>query len=331
MKLESHHRPFTWQDMYRRAERVAQQIIDEWEDRKSADFLPHKYVYPIPNGGIPAALLVAWAMHSEYVKNPQGLQLLILGDDPAKTGTKGAWNIYVDDLVDSGKTKLQYTKNQPFKFYALIDKQKEGITEWCVMPWEYMAKTEGPEDNINRILQYIGEDPTRPGLRETPQRVTRSYAELFAGYKQNPADYCKVFEEATSDAMVVLKDVEFYSTCEHHMQPFFGRVDIAYLPGREVEASGKYRVIGVSKLARIFDVFARRLQIQERLCDQFTQFLMNSDLKPLGVACVVRAEHFCIRCRGVGKQNSLMITSSLEGVFRDKPEVRAEFYSLIGR
>ena len=187
-------------------------------------------------------------------------------------------------------------------------------------PWERMGKREGPEDNIRRLLQYIGEDVEREGLQETPSRVVKSFEEIYAGYNQNPEDVIKTFAEGACDEMVIAKDIEFFSNCEHHMLPFFGRAHIAYIPNK--------RVIGVSKMARLLDIFARRLQIQERLTQQVTD-AMDEHLNPLGSACVLVASHQCMTCRGVEKQHSKMITSSLTGVFRKKPEVRQEFMQFI--
>lgn len=175
------------------------------------------------------------------------------------------------------------------------------------------------EDAIRLLLRYLGEDPAREGLVETPARVLRAYGELFAGYRQNPADVFKVFSDGACDELVLLKDIEFYSTCEHHMLPFTGQAHIAYIP------NGK--IVGLSKLARLLEIFARRLQVQERLTVQVTQAL-DAHLKPLGSACVIEATHLCMTCRGVGKQHSRMVTSSLTGEFRN-PEVRQEFFNLI--
>jgi GTP cyclohydrolase I len=176
-----------------------------------------------------------------------------------------------------------------------------------------------PQDNIRELLRFIGESPEREGLKETPDRVVRSYAELFSGYGKKPEDVLKVFEDGACDEMVILRNCEFYSFCEHHMQPFFGKAHVAYIPDG--------RVIGVSKLARILDIYSRRLQIQERIGQQVTAAL-DEHLKPRGSACVLEAIHFCMTCRGVQKQHSEMVTSSLTGVFRDLP-VRQELLSLI--
>jgi GTP cyclohydrolase I len=143
---------------------------------------------------------------------------------------------------------------------------------------------------------------------------------MFAGYKQDPAALLKVFEDGACDQMVVLRDIEFYSTCEHHMLPFFGRAHIGYLP------QGK--VVGISKLARLLEVFARRLQIQERIGQQVTAALQEH-LKPLGCGCVLEAQHLCMTSRGVQKQDSVMVTSSMLGQFRSDPAVREEFMKII--
>lgn len=176
------------------------------------------------------------------------------------------------------------------------------------------------EEAVQLMIRIIGDDPKREGLKETPDRVLKSYSEIFAGYTQNPKDVFKTFEDGACDEMVVLKDIEFVSFCEHHMLPFLGKAHIAYIP------NGK--VIGVSKLARLLDIFSRRLQIQERICQQVTEALMDY-LQPKGAACVLEARHLCMCARGVGKQHSTMVTSSLRGEFLDHPEVRQEFLHFI--
>ena len=176
------------------------------------------------------------------------------------------------------------------------------------------------EEAVRVLIRHAGDDPDREGLRETPARVLRAYREMFAGYSQDPAKLMKTFEDGSCDELVVLRGVEFASHCEHHMLPFVGKAHVAYLPHG--------RIIGLSKLARLVDVYARRLQVQERLTQQITAAL-DEHLRPLGSACVIEAKHLCMVCRGVQKQHSEMITSSLTGVFREKPEVRAEFLSMI--
>ena len=176
-------------------------------------------------------------------------------------------------------------------------------------------------EHVAGILTCLGEDDLeRDGIRNTPERVVKSWEEIYGGYKVKVEDLFTVFEEK-ADEMVLLKDIEFFSNCEHHMQPFFGKAHIAYIP-----SGGK--VVGVSKLARVLEAYSRRLQIQERIGQQVTAALMQH-LSPKGAACVLEAKHFCMTCRGVNKQNSIMVTSSLEGVFKTDPSTRAEFFALI--
>ena len=169
-------------------------------------------------------------------------------------------------------------------------------------------------------LMYIGENPDREGLKDTPARITRSWGELYAGYEMDPKLLLRSFDAESYDQMVLLKNIEMYSMCEHHMLPFIGFASIGYVP------DGK--VIGISKLARLLDIYARRLQIQERIGEQVTTFLMD-ELHAQGAACVISAQHLCMRMRGVSKQNSTMVTSSMKGVFMDDSATRMEFLTLI--
>jgi len=181
------------------------------------------------------------------------------------------------------------------------------------------SKCHAKEAVIQQLL-YIGENPKREGLLKTPERVVKSWKELYAGYDKDPKDIMTTFKDGACDEMVVLKDIEMYSMCEHHLLPFFGKVHIAYIP------DGK--VIGVSKLARLLEIFARRAQIQERIGEQVTGALMEY-LQPKGAACIIEATHLCMMARGIQKQNSTMVTSSLKGVFLDKLDVRNELMRLI--
>jgi GTP cyclohydrolase IA len=175
---------------------------------------------------------------------------------------------------------------------------------------------------IRSILKAIGEDPTRSGLERTPLRVARMYAELTAGYHVDPV---KLINEAVFpveyDQMVVVRDIDFASLCEHHLLPFLGKAHVAYIP------NGK--VVGLSKIPRIVEMFARRLQLQERMTQQIAHFLEES-LDPKGVAVVVEAHHMCMSMRGVKKANARMITSAVRGSFRDNPQTRTEFFAHIG-
>jgi GTP cyclohydrolase IA len=177
------------------------------------------------------------------------------------------------------------------------------------------------EEQIRSILKALGEDPDREGLARTPHRVSQALTFLTQGYQLDPA---KVINDAlfTEDyeEMIVQKDIDFYSLCEHHMLPFFGKAHVAYIP--------HHKIVGISKLARLVDVYARRLQVQERLTNQIANTIMEK-LDPLGVAVVIEAEHLCMRMRGVEKQNSIIITSTLLGAFRTRQETRAEFMNLI--
>ena len=176
---------------------------------------------------------------------------------------------------------------------------------------------------MRQILSEIGEDPSRSGLTETPARVRRMYDELTAGYGMNPRDVLNdaVFEVDYSE-MVVLKDISFHSLCEHHMLPFAGTAAVAYIPNG--------RVIGLSKIPRVVDMYARRLQLQERLTQQVADFLMEQ-LEPLGVGVVVEATHLCASMRGVRKPGMVLTTSAVLGLFRSSDKTRAEFFSHLER
>jgi GTP cyclohydrolase I len=176
------------------------------------------------------------------------------------------------------------------------------------------------ENAIKDILKAVGEDVGREGLKQTPKRVAAMYAELLAGSSEDPADHIKSIFKEKCDEIVLLRDIPFYSICEHHMMPFIGTACVAYLPD-------KY-VLGVSKLARIVDCFARRLQVQERLTAQIADFL-NENLKPQGVAVVLEASHSCMTIRGIKKPGSVMVTSALRGTFKKDPRSRAEVLSLM--
>jgi len=172
------------------------------------------------------------------------------------------------------------------------------------------------------ILEEIGEEPNRQGLIKTPSRTSRALKFMTHGYDLSVEEVVKdAIFDVEYDEMVLVKDIEFYSLCEHHILPFFGKCHVAYIPVN--------RVIGLSKIPRIVDMFSRRLQVQERLTTQIADALQEI-LNPLGVAVVMEAQHLCMMIRGVQKQNAKAITSSLLGVFRDKPETRAEFMSLLG-
>lgn len=273
------------------------------------------FAYCIPRGGVPAG----YAVNSSLITFGQPLLFV---DTPERA------DIFIDDIIDSGQTYQRYMKSYPGKkFYALVSKSKSysgaaGILlkDWVVFPWE--GDSSGSiEDNVIRLLQYIGEDPARGGLAETPRRVIKAWQHWCSGYSKNPAEVLKVFEDGADkcDEMVIVKDIPVYSKCEHHMADIFGTATVAYVPNG--------RIVGLSKISRLIDVYARRLQVQERLTNQIADAL-NEHLRPVGVGVIIRARHMCMESRGICQQGHHTITSALRGVLKDKPEARAEFMSL---
>ncbi|WP_428739260.1 GTP cyclohydrolase I FolE [Sulfurimonas sp.] len=177
------------------------------------------------------------------------------------------------------------------------------------------------ENAIKLIMQHVGEDPSREGLLDTPQRVRKAFEFMYGGYKENPEEILSSALFTTSnDEMVLVKDIEFYSNCEHHLLPIIGHVHVAYIP------NGK--VVGLSKIPRVVNVFARRMQIQEQLTEQIADAIMTT-IEPKGVAVVVQARHMCMEMRGVEKINSTTTSSALRGLFKSDNKTRAEFFSLI--
>jgi len=175
---------------------------------------------------------------------------------------------------------------------------------------------------VTAIIQAIGEDPGREGLIDTPRRVAEMYAEIFMGSTVDPREELAVGFEEGHREMVVLKDIQFYSMCEHHLLPFYGVAHVGYIPNAEG------RVVGASKLARVVEIVARRPQLQERMTTQIADAIMDG-LKAAGVGVVIQAEHLCMMMRGIKKPGSTVITSAVRGSFRSKPTTRAEFFSLI--
>lgn len=309
----------SWEQVLKRARKIMSLIISVSDSKNMPeDNIYDICLYGIPTGGIYAALVVVGTSNRFY-----------LTEDPNEA------DCFIDDIVDSGDTRIKWQNQYNKSFLALCDKQKEFKScsdQWVSFPWERMNVESGPEDNIKRILQFIGDDPERDGLKDTPKRVVASYAEIFAGYKQDPKDYMKSFECDGFDELILLKDIEFTSVCEHHMLPFSGVAHIAYIPDNPFVTDplkeNMRKVIGASKLVRILEVYTRRLQIQERICKQVTEAL-DEYLKPLGSACIIEAAHSCIACRGVKKQGANLVTSSLTGAFREDNQARMELMQLI--
>lgn len=295
----------TWNDIHQ----AVDALLERWKN-----VLPDgvQSVYGIPTGGSVVASLIA-GNRSTFT----GYRLV-----EALTGTCG---LVVDDLIDSGRTMEPYANRPHDALYRKPTSPKHlapnaiELDGWLTFPWE---KNEGtPEDAVVRLLEYIGEDPNRPGLLDTPARVCKAWTEMTAGYKDDAAIHLsKVFPD-TSDEMVVVSGIEFTSLCEHHVLPFTGTATVAYVP------DGK--VVGLSKIARCVESFSKRLQVQERLTDQIAEAMMEH-LNPKGVAVMLTAQHACMAVRGVQQRNAVMTTSCLRGCFYEDSRARNEFLVIAG-
>ena len=275
--------------------------------------------FPVPRGGIPAAYALGEVGRSLGV-------LINLTDTPEDA------DFILDDLIDSGATRDKYADVWPdTPFFALVNKPYyraksplHELCDWLVFPWEHDPDkvTDSSADDIPvRLLQYIGEDVQRGGLLETPKRFLKAWKEKTVGYQQKPEDVLKVFEDGAEnyDEMIVVRDIEIESVCEHHLERVWGVAHIGYIP------DGK--IIGLSKFSRIADVFARRLQVQERLTVQICDAI-EEHLKPLGVGVVIEARHACMEVRGIKRRGQTTVTSALRGVFKEDGNARAEFLKL---
>ncbi len=276
---------------------------------------PPMYIYGVPRGGVNAALLV------QMVAGAQGHGRWMLKEHLVP----GA--MIIDDLVDSGETFKRYTTfkdalfRKPHSPKDLAPDAVEINAGWIVFPWERDDQANSSADDIViRLLQYIGEDPTRDGLRETPKRVLKSWKEMTAGYQLDPQEILSKAFDQPHDELVLLEGIEFHSTCEHHLLPFYGTAAVGYIPQKNV--------VGISKLARVVDLFARRLQIQERLTSQIASAIWKA-LEPRGVGVVIKAKHSCMGCRGVMKPDANMTTSVMLGLLREDQSARSEFLSLV--
>lgn len=272
-------------------------------------------VYGVPRGGIPAAALLCAEINRLAMMKPY---YAILTDDPEKA------HILFDDLIDSGATMRRYRANghtQPF--YALFDKEKQGIKDWLIFPWEERedGKDTSAEDIVVRLLQRIGEDPSREGLLETPRRVIKAWEEWAIGYKMDPKSVLKTFEDGAegTNELVIVHNIPVVSKCEHHLADISGIAHVGYIP------SGK--IVGLSKLPRLVEVFSRRLQVQERLTQQIADALVEH-LNPVGVGVIIRASHACMSTRGVKIHGSVTTTSAMRGALLNQQGARAEFLSL---
>lgn len=292
------------QTLHGLAIKVAEQI--------EAKFPTHTAIklWGVPRGGIPAAYLVASALHARRKL------------DVYLTETANEAHVIIDDIVDSGATKKRLIEQHPDKmFIALI----EDASHWIEFPWERTLEgvDASADDVVLRLLQYIGEDVTRPGLVETPQRVMKAWRDWTEGYHIDPKELLKTFEDGAEgvDEMVTVHDIPVWSHCEHHLAPFFGTASVAYVPNK--------KIIGLSKLVRVVNAFSRRLQVQERLTNQIADLLMTG-LEPMGVGVSLKCRHMCMESRGVKAPNCFTTTTALRGVFKDEQETRAEFLRLTG-
>ena len=267
-------------------------------------------LYGVPRGGIPAAYILqgklrGMGMSAHVVEHPLHASVI------------------VDDILDSGHTRDRFEAQYPVPFVTLFQAEP---ARWLVFPWEQTLEQtdESATDIVTRLLQFIGEDPSREGLRDTPQRVLKAWKHYFSGYDVDPASVMKVFtdgaQEYTGNEMVLVARIPVYSHCEHHMAPIFGWAHVAYIP------NGK--ILGLSKFARLVDVFARRLQVQERLTNQIADAL-DEHLRPLGVGVLLNCRHMCMEARGVEVATSRTTTSALRGQLLLNPAARAEFMQLV--
>lgn len=296
----------TQEDLFAASLNVAAKIKQHVGAKNNGGYIK---LYGWPRGGVPASYLVA-------------SQLKDLGFRPVLVNHPAAADYIIDDLVDSGATKKRVEIAFPqAAFLALFDKP----VKWLVFPWEETADggDESATDIVTRMFQHIGEEPSRDGLLETPARVIKAWDTWFGGYGKKPADIFTTFDAVhdVQDAVTV-QNIPFWSHCEHHIAPFFGVVHVSYVPGE--------RIVGLSKFKRLIDIFARRLQVQERMTAQVADAI-NEHLEPRGVAVMVKARHSCMESRGVSTQGSETTTVALRGAYMDDQKAREEFMLTVGR
>lgn len=296
-------------------EEIAKRIRDATDASGAPLFQAGMKIYGIPRGGACLAYMVASLLDVNLVLDPRAADLII------------------DDIVDSGKTAKHYRDKFPHTMvwapYTKYSSPKipgvlTGITLadrlWIKFPWERHDE-DGPHDAVTRLLEWVGEDPSRDGLIDTPARVVKAWKEMTRGYQENPKEILAKTFDVRHDEMVHLTDIHFTSLCEHHVLPFVGTASVAYLPHK--------KVVGISKLARLVECYAARLQVQERMTEQVADAIMKY-LQPLGCGVLIRAHHGCMSCRGVRQHNTNMVTTKLRGLMKDNDACRAEFLSVAG-
>jgi GTP cyclohydrolase I len=248
-----------------------------------------------------------------------------VGHGMTMVNTPDEAHVIVDDIYDSGATAEYYQRVFPNKlFRCLIDKREPRWKDkWIVLPWEVTRQGTdlSADDIVTRLLQFLGEDPHREGLKDTPKRVLKAWKEWGQGYQQDPKSVLKSFTDGAKgvDELVIVHNIPVISKCEHHLADITGIAHVGYIP------DGK--IVGLSKLPRLVDLFARRLQVQERLTNQVADALVEG-LAPKGVGVVIRAAHACMSTRGVKIQNSVTTTSAMRGALLEKGPARQEFLSL---
>lgn len=281
--------------------------VNNFKTKNKKDY---SFTLAVARGGIPVAMLLG------------GRNIKIVEPFTDVSNFKDHSVLIVDDIKDTGATIEHFKKQLPNADVFTAFEKKDNST-WYVFPWETGNDTAGGlRQACTAILRGVGEDPMREGLKETPERFDKAWRYWTKGYRQKPGDIMKMFENETKgiDQLIAIPQIDFYSMCEHHMAPFYGQVYIGYVP------NGK--ILGISKFARLTEIYARRLQVQERMTDQIAQAIMKY-LKPQGVGVVVKGIHLCMRSRGVEKQNTEMLTSSMFGKFRTVSDLRSEFLSVL--
>lgn len=298
--METNKIQLTYEDLYKDVDHLADLI------KSSGKTIQYKSIYAVPRGGVPIALMLSAKL---------GLPLV---DELRKD------SLIVDDLIDSSKTLEQFSEqgNDIAVLYSKphsplkTDFPAKVLDGWIEFPYEDSSKD--IEENFRRILEYLGEDPIREGLADTPKRYIKFMKQFLT-----PEEFdFTTFKNEGIDEMIVQKDIPFFSLCEHHTVPFFGTATVAYIPGE--------RIVGLSKLARTVRYYAGRFQNQERITQQVADRL-EKELSPLGAAVTLRARHFCMEMRGAKVHDTHTITSKLTGAFKEKPETRAEYMALTER